>query len=159
MKLIFALCFSFLILGVSCKKDPVVETRSVLELLTNNSTKTWQVKDGFAKQGDVEVNLIASQNPCVTDNQIVLGSDFSYSFLEGASKCSPDDPDLILQATWQLAADESSITIDKFIFLGRTIDKPTFVLSSVTEATFSGTTTITVNSETFDVTVTFEQIK
>ncbi|WP_304235262.1 hypothetical protein [Jiulongibacter sediminis] len=150
----------FLLVLVACKKDPVDsgEQKPVIELLTNNSSKTWQVQDGVAKQGDLEVNLIASQNPCVTDNQITLYSNFSYEFKEGATKCNPNDPDTILTANWELAADESSITIDRFVFLGRSVDNPTFTLSDVTENTFSGTTTVTLNNETFEITVIFESV-
>ena len=151
---------AFFLLLLACKKDPVDsgEQTPVIELLTNNSSKTWQVKDGVAKQGELEVNLIASQNPCVTDNQITLYSDFSYEFKEGATKCNPDDPDTILKANWELAADESSITIDRFVFLGRSVDKPTFILSDVSENNFSGTTNVTLNNETFEITVIFEAV-
>lgn len=158
-KLIIAfLSVGFLV--TSCKKDDEVqvEQKARLELLTSNSSKSWKVKDGIAKQNGLEVNLIASQNPCVTDNIITLANDFTYDFLEGASKCNADDPDLILSASWSLTQDESTITIDKFIFLGRTVDNPAFTLSEVTETTFSGTTTLTLEGETFDVDVTFEAV-
>lgn len=151
---------AFIVVLTACKKDPVDsgEGKPTLELLTNNSSKTWQVQDGVAKQGDLEVNLIASQNPCVTDNQITLYSNFSYEFKEGATKCNPDDPDIILSANWELAADESSITIDRFVFLGRSVNNPTFILSDVSENTFSGTTTVSLNNETFEITVIFQSV-
>lgn len=148
------------LLAFSCKKKDGgdVTPKSTLELLTNGSSKTWMVKQGIAKQNDLEVNLIASQNPCITDNLIKLYSDFTYEFSEGATKCEPTDPDLILKANWSIASDESSISIDKFIFLGRSIDNPVFVLSDVSETNFSGKTTITIENETFDVQVTFESV-
>jgi hypothetical protein len=66
---------------------------------------------------------------------------------------------LILKAKWSLTADNKTITIDKFIFLNYTIDKPSFVLSEVTSSTFSGTTQITLNNQTFELVVVFEEVK
>lgn len=160
MKKIVIAFLSIAFLTTACKKDDEVEVeqKARIELLTNNSSKSWKVKDGIAKQNGLEVNLIASQSPCVTDNIITLDSDFTYDFLEGEIKCEPSDPDLILTANWSLSQDETTITIDKFIFLGRSVDNPAFVLSEVTETTFSGTTTLTFEGETFEVDVTFEVV-
>ncbi|WP_341225988.1 hypothetical protein [uncultured Arcticibacterium sp.] len=160
MKKVIIAFLSVSFLMTSCKKDEEVdvEQKARIELLTNNSSKSWKVKDGIAKQNGLEVNLLASQSPCVTDNIITLVSDFTYDFLEGDIKCEPSDPDLILSANWSLSQDESIITIDKFIFLGRTVDNPAFALSEVTETTFSGTTNLTFEGETFDVDVTFEVV-
>lgn len=161
MKKIVILFLGLFVAIASCKKDPVVsvEEKTNLELLTNGSSKSWKVKDGIAKQNGLEVNLIASQNPCITDNVLKLFSDFAYEFSEGASKCNAIDPDLILKASWSLSADSKTITIDKFIFLGRVVDKPAFVLSNITTTSFSGTTTLTVDNETFDLDIIFEEVK
>lgn len=161
MKKIAILIFSISLLISSCKKDPVdpIVEKTNLELLTSGTSKSWKVKDGIAKQNGLEVNLIASQNPCITDNIIKLYADFAYEFTEGASKCNANDPDLILKAKWSLSADSKTIIIDKFIFLGRTVDNPAFILSDVSETSFSGTTTLTVDNETFDLDVVFEEVK
>lgn len=144
---------------VSCKEDEVpVENRSNLELLTNNSSKTWVIKEGKASQGDAVLDIISTQNPCITDNQIVLFENFDYEFREGATKCEPSDPDLILKASWQLSDDQQTMSIDRFIFLGRTVDNPSFDISSVTEESFSGTSNITVSGQNFDIEVTFEVV-
>lgn len=143
----------------SCKKKTVEAKKSLEESLTGGSTKTWMVTDGIAKQQGLEVNLIESQNPCITDNLITFKNDFTYTFQEGATKCNPNDPDLILTANWEIPEDESYITIDKFIFLNRTISNPKFILDSYEENKFSGTTTLTLGGETFDVLVTFEAVQ
>lgn len=163
MKISLKIILSFLALATfvftSCKEDEVpVETRSNLELLTNNSSKTWVIKEGKAKQGDVSLDIITSQNPCITDNQIVLFQNFDYEFREGATKCEPSDPDIILTASWQLSEDQNTMSIERFIFLGRTVDNPSFEISSVTDETFSGTSNITVSGQNFDIEVTFESI-
>jgi len=145
----------------ACKKSPIDADagKTTLELLTNNSSKSWKIKEGIAKQNGLEVDLIASQNPCITDNVIVLFSDFGYEFKEGATKCDPNNPDLILKAKWSITPDNKTITIDKFIFLNYTVDNPAFILSEVTSFTFSGSTRITVDNQTFDLDVLFEEVK
>jgi hypothetical protein len=161
MKKIVSVFLVLIVAIAACKKDRVIpaEEKTNLELLTNSSSKSWKLKDGVAKQNGLEVNLIASQNGCITDNVIKLFSDFKYEFYEGAVKCNVNDPDLILKATWSLSADSKTITIDKFIFLGFVVDKPAFLLSNVTASSFAGTTTLTVNNETFDLNVVFEEVK
>lgn len=143
----------------SCKKKEVTAKKSLEESLTGGSSKTWIVTDGIATQQGLEVNLIESQNPCITDNLITFKSNFTYTFEEGSTKCNPNDPELILTANWEIPADESYITIDKFIFLNRTISNPKFILESYEENKFSGTTTLTIGGETFDVLVTFEAVQ
>jgi hypothetical protein len=157
--LIIPFLFLF-VLSTSCKKDPVVviEEKAPLELLTNNSSKSWRLKEGIVKQNGLEVNVIASQNPCITDNLIKLFSDFSYEFTEGATKCDPNNPDLILKAAWSLGAEGKSITIDKFIFLSYSVDNPVFNLSEITETTFTGTTNLTIQEENVDLDVVFEVV-
>ncbi|MFT6880719.1 MAG: hypothetical protein ACI8UX_000898 [Psychromonas sp.] len=147
-------------LVTSCKKEPevVIEEKTPLELFTNNSSKSWRLKEGIAKQNGLEVNIIASQNPCITDNLIKLYSDFSYEFTEGVTKCDPNNPDLILKAEWSLGSEGKSITIDKFIFLSYSVDNPTFYLSEITETTFTGTTNLTIQEENVDLDVVFEAV-
>jgi hypothetical protein len=161
MKKIVIAFFGLTLMFSACKKDPVDPDagKTTLELLTNSTSKSWKLKSGTAKQNGLEGDLITSQSPCITDNVIVLFSDFGYEFKEGASKCDPNNPDLILKAKWSLTADNKTITIDKFIFLNYTIDKPSFVLSEVTSSTFSGTTQITLNNQTFELVVVFEEVK
>jgi hypothetical protein len=150
--LLFAVVFA-------CKKKGEETTpKNTLELLTGGNAKTWRVKSGIGKQGDLEINLVASQGPCITDNLIKLYKDFTYEFTEGATKCHPSDPDLIVKANWTLASDNSSISIDRLIFLNRVIEKPVFTLTEVSETVFSGKTTVTVENQTIDLYVTFENV-
>lgn len=143
----------------SCKEDEVPEeTKSNLELLTNNSSKTWIIKEGKASQGAAVLDIINTQNPCITDNQIVLFQNFDYEFREGATKCESTDPELILKASWQLSEDQQTMSIDRFIFLGRTVDNPSFDLTAVTDETFSGTSNVTVSGQNFDLEVVFEVV-
>ncbi len=154
--LVFALVFGLL----ACKDksvDPVATT--TLEKLTGSGSKTWKLVEGVATKGSLEVNLIASQNPCLTDNLINLKSDFSYEFTEGATKCSPSDPDVIVSANWSISADEKQLSVSKFIFLNRTVDNPVFTITEITDQNFVGTTSVVLDGETYGMTVKFEVVK
>lgn len=159
MKKYFAL-ITILLAAVACKKskDDVTPDKSTLEKLTNGSSKVWTVKEGKVIQNGIEIDLIASQNPCVTDNEITLYTNFDYEFQEGKSKCNANDPQLILKAKWQLNADEQSMSIDRFIFLGRSVNNPTFTLENVSDTEFSGSTNLTIDNQNFDVKVTFKTV-
>ncbi len=149
-------------LAFACKDktvDPVELT--TLELLTGTTgSKTWKLSDGTAKKGNLEVNLISTQNPCVTDNLVKLYQDFTYEFLEGSTKCNPStDPDLIVKSNWSLSSDQKQITVSKFIFLNRTVDNPVFQISELTETSFSGSTTVVLDGESYSMTVKFASVK
>lgn len=151
--------FLLAIIAVSCKEDEVPEAKkSNLEYLTAGTSKSWKLKDGTAKQGNITINLIDAQSSCVTDNEIELFSDFVYEFKEGASKCQTSDPDLIVKARWELSEEANTITIDRFIFLGRTVEKPVFEITDINDDTFSGKSNITVSGENADIEVVFEKV-
>lgn len=141
---------------LACKKE--VEPKSTLELLTGSTSKTWKVREGKARQGEVSVNLLDSQNPCITDNVILLFQDFNYEFREGATKCSASDPDLILKASWQLNEAEGTMSIDRFRFLDFTIESPIFELRDIKEDSFSGTTPIQISGQNLELDITFELV-
>lgn len=154
-----SLILAFAVLVLSCKEDEVpLETKTNLEYLTGGSSKTWKLKDGTAKQGAISLNLIDAQSSCVTDNEIVLFNDFVYEFTEGPSKCASEDPQLIIKAQWELTEDQESITIDRFIFLGRSVDKPVFKITEINDDMFSGTSNVTVSGENADIEVVFERV-
>jgi hypothetical protein len=158
MKIKF-LVFIVVLFAFACKKDPVEVTKSNLEYLTGTSSKKWKLKNGTAKQGNVTLNLIDAQSSCVTDNELELFSNFQYQFTEGATKCAPQDPQVIINAQWQLSEDQKFITIDRFIFLGRTVDKPIFEITQIGEDTFAGKSNITVSEQNADIDVIFEVVK
>jgi hypothetical protein len=152
------LALIFIVAVTSCKKDPVEVTKTNLEYLTGISSKKWKLKDGTAKQGNITLNLIDAQSSCIIDNEIELFSDFQYEFTEGATKCAQSDPQVILKARWTLSEDEKFITIDRFIFLGRSVDKPVFEITQIDDNTFSGKSNITVSEQNADIEVIFEQV-
>ncbi|UBM58432.1 hypothetical protein LAG90_16640 [Marinilongibacter aquaticus] len=146
-----------LLLGFSCKEKSA-EPKSNLELLTDGLSASYVVSEITANQGGVSIDLLATENPCITDNLLILNSDFSYALAEGDTKCDPNDPDTILSSSWSLSADEKSITIDKLIFLGRTLTAPVFQIESINSKGFSGKTNVTYQGNDYEVLVGFSKI-
>lgn len=158
MKIQFLALILTILLG-ACKDEPVKATKSNLEYLTGLSSKKWKLKDGVARQGNISLNLIEAQSSCITDNEIELFSDFRYEFTEGPTKCATQDPQVILSARWALTEEDKFITIDRFIFLGRSIDRPVFEITEINDDTFSGKSNITVSGENADIEVIFERVQ
>lgn len=119
------------VLASSCKKKE--DPKPVLEYLTGTTSKTWKVNKVVVKQGTAEVDLLSGQKACDTDNLLVLFTDKSYEFREGATKCDAGNPDLILKSSWVLNETEKSINISKFVFLGRTIENAKLVITDIND--------------------------
>lgn len=143
---------------ISCKKEETV--KSTIELLTNASEKTWKLKDATIKLSqDTKLSIIGSRPLCETDNLLILKSNLTYDFTEGATKCRTTDPDFIIRGLeWSLSADEKSMLVDKFIFLNFEIKNAIFNLTSVTESSFKGTTEVEYNGTDYVGDVEFEVV-
>lgn len=145
------------VLASSCKKKE--DPKPVLEYLTGTTSKTWKVNKVVVKQGTAEVDLLSGQKACDTDNLLVLFTDKSYEFREGATKCDAGNPDLILKSTWVLNESDKSINISKFVFLGRTIENAKLVITDINDNSFTGTTDIQFNGTTYSGVITFAVVK
>ncbi|NBA87822.1 hypothetical protein GVN16_18780 [Emticicia sp. CRIBPO] len=145
------------VLASSCKKKE--DPKPVLEYLTGTTSKTWKVNKVVVKQGTAEVDLLSGQKACDTDNLLVLFTDKSYEFREGATKCDAGNPDLILKSSWVLNETEKSINISKFVFLGRTIENAKLVITDINDNSFTGTTDIQFNGTTYSGVITFAVVK
>jgi hypothetical protein len=158
---IIALFLTVFVFACNKKKDDVAAAKTVAEYLTGpTNAKKWKVTDGTIKQGEISLNLIANQPPCITDNILILNSNKTYELIEGATKCDPSkDPDLILKANWTLIEDPKSITIDKLIFLNYVLDKPKFVISEINDDVFKGQADIVLNGRNLIANVTFTAVK
>jgi hypothetical protein len=155
---------SLLLLGVlllfSCKKDSdVTVEKTTLEYLTGISSKKWVVSEGIVLFEGAQVNLIANQPTCITDNILVLNTDKTYQLNEGALKCDPSkDPDVIIKSKWSLTEEPKTITIDKFIFLSYVLENSKFLITSIDENKFVGETEVTLQGKIYKANLTFSRV-
>lgn len=140
----------------SCKKDEVVP-KTTLELLTNNSSKSWKLSDGLIKlSGDSQLSIIGSRPTCETDNLLVLKSDQTYDVTEGATKCNVSDPNnIITAANWNITADGKVLTVDRFVFLNFEIKNAKFNIIEIGDKAFSGETDVEFQGQKYTGVVKF----
>lgn len=157
-KSILAILLSISILACEKTNSNVEPTNITLNYLTGNSSKKWQISEGIISKGEITLNLIANQPPCITDNILVLYNSENYELLEGATKCDPSkDPDLILKSNFTY--NDKTFSIDKLLFLGYVFDKPKFTITEISETKFKGKADIILKGEAFVANLTFKNIK
>lgn len=68
-------------------------------LLTNLTAK---LPLDYDNDGDGETEIYAEMPPCEQDNMFSFISDTLYQAKEGATKCNPNDPDVLQTETWSI---------------------------------------------------------
>ena len=103
--------------AMSCSEDPQVTPATYSLLLTGEQSKTWiQVAQTYTladeRFGDPEIDLFEGSPPCAKDDLYrFIRETKSLEITEGASKCDPDDPDLIATTNWDIVNATTSIFI------------------------------------------------
>lgn len=120
----------------SCSKDEK-ETVSKAQLIARN----WKQIDLLASQAGLPPVSIFDTffEPCNKDDIWQFKSDGTYIVVEGATKCSPTDPDTVSSGTWQLTDGETKIIIDDASEPAQTLNIVELTASSLK---LSGTETI-----------------
>ena len=157
LKLVF-FCFAIFTYS-ACKKsstdNPTPKTKT--EYLTSGSSKTWKISSAKFKNADnIEGDLLLFKQDCIKDNVIIFKSTKAYEIQEGKTKCNATDPTIMLTSTWSFANSETTLVLDKFSILGRSIDKPEFKITTLDDKVFEGTTIIVVSGITYTLTLKLE---
>ncbi|MCU0324549.1 MAG: hypothetical protein MUF45_04770 [Spirosomaceae bacterium] len=156
MKIKQILVLTFIVaLGLSCKDKEEVSAKTKLELLTGTNSKKWKVSSAIAKSGTLELNLTATQPTCRVDNTLILFANKTYELREGTTKCASNDPDLLVKASWNISADETTLTIDKLILLGVEFNQAVIKITELTENSLKGETNITFNGQQYTLVASF----
>jgi len=156
-KILILLAFSVTAL-FSCK-DKAVETRTKTELMAGTSSKSWKITKGEASNGGLKIDVLATQQACVTDNVLTFNSSGTYDIKEGATKCNASDPELMLTANWTFMENETKFKIDRIVFMGFEMKDTVFEIVELTDNIFTGKTSISLNGDTFQLIATFQAVK
>jgi hypothetical protein len=94
---------------ISCKKT---SEKSKTELLTQAGWKQTggEMKAGAAGTWQADPNF-TSMTACEKDNITVFKTDNTFEANEGATKCSPSDPQVIYTGVWAFQNNETTITV------------------------------------------------
>lgn len=157
MKKIAILFIAILTLG--CNEDEPIP-KSNLELLTDNSQKSWKLSEGFIiLQASSRLSILGSRPTCETDNLLLLRSDNTYDLTEGATKCNLNDPnEIVSNANWNISNDGKTLSVDRFVFTEFEINNAVFNITEISDQTFSGETQVEFRGSTYTGTVKFEAL-
>ncbi|SRR6266496_117085 len=96
------------ILLPACKKGN--DDNSKIQLLTSQE---WRIIKSESKvNSDPFTDHYPSLPPCTQDDRYKFNTNNTYVLSEGASKCNPTDPDIIVTGTWHFTQSETKIQID-----------------------------------------------
>ncbi len=117
----------------ACKKKN--NQKSKTELLTQ---KVWVVSKYELKTNNGPwVDEFPNWEACSKDDQFIFKTNNTLEVNEGATKCSPTDPQIIETIAWAFTDNETRITINGSALIDL-LDENTFIIS-ITE-TFNGNT-------------------
>lgn len=91
---------------VSCKKNDPEKSRT--ELLTQAGWKIVKDETRTGASGPW-VDITSSYAACEKDDVLAFRTNLSFEFNEGATKCSPSDPQIITTGTWVFTTNETKI--------------------------------------------------
>ena len=113
----------------SCKKS---DPKSRTELITQSG---WKIVKSESKTGTGPwVDNTSGYAPCDKDNVLGFSTNGNFEFNEGATKCSPLDPQIIQSGTWVFTNGETKISVTSGGFTDMAdidqLDEGTLVISS-----------------------------
>jgi hypothetical protein len=157
-KLFLAFFIITLSIGInSCKKDSTDETTTPptkTELLTASSWKitAQTISPAIDTLGSLKTDLYAITEACSQDDLYNFNASGTYSFEEGATKCSPTADQIWDSGTWAFNGDETQITTLSSEVGSTTV---TFNLIELTATKIKTTESLVKNSVTYTITTTF----
>lgn len=95
----------------ACKKGSSSSTPATTNLLVNTWLQTANKKYSTAVPNPVPEDLFTSQPDCYKDNLLVLQANNTWEINEGASKCSPSDPQVRETGTYTSNGSGTSLTL------------------------------------------------
>ncbi|WP_259016514.1 hypothetical protein [Emticicia fluvialis] len=158
-KIVFVLVLGMLAIW-SCKDKKETVLKSRTELMAGASSKSWKITKAEASiTTDAKIDLVSTQQACITDNLLVFAVNGTYELREGASKCNAADPDLILSSNWSFTDNETKFKIDRIVFLGVELKDTVFEIVDLSENVFTGKTNIDYKGTKYQLVATFQAVK
>lgn len=121
--------------GCTEKNDPKPAVYS--QLLTGETSKSWKLTSVLILEKGKEVQSIsASEFTCQGDDLYVFYADGENKFqvIEGASKCTTADPDIVVENTWSLVNSNATVSFIIPILYGSPLP---FIIKSLTATQLS----------------------
>lgn len=113
----FVLIGLFLVLITACTEKNEITPFEYPKIFTGETSKSWKIRNvQLVRSG--KGTLTFTLNNCILDDIYTFSydSERSYKVTDGASKCSPDDPDVLVESSWSFANATSTLTIEMPLF-------------------------------------------
>lgn len=107
------------VICIGCKKDNNAVAKSKTQLLTEKTWKLVKLEQRINTADPWSDITAANYMPCELDDIFTFTSAGVFTETEGATKCSPSDPDLVDSGNWSFQSNE---TILRFAGGGSTED-------------------------------------
>jgi len=146
----------FLTFAISCSEEIVPTPYTYTQVFSGKNSKTWIFKSIILwEEGKADINFTLSN--CVKDDRYVFyaNSEKTYEVTNGPSKCSPDEPDVIVSDAWSFINAGATLTITlpflaefNLPYIVREIDKNDMLLEIFLD--FEGTQSYRIAFEAID---------
>jgi hypothetical protein len=122
----YLILLSFVLLA-ACKKEEAVPIKDGITLLTQSP---WKLIGEYQRHNNLPFygSNILFPLPCEADNEYTFTKAGVYQLREGASKCSPSAPDVLVSANWIFIQPDKEMLIDNDYFSVQQLDDEQLVL-------------------------------
>jgi len=112
LKIFGFMTLALVITLVSCKKDEDDQPSTQDYLTAGNWKTTAMTIDPAVEIGGTEfTDFYAMMPACTKDDLVRFNTDGTITEDEGETKCEPDDPQTTTDGTWELSADNTTLTL------------------------------------------------
>jgi hypothetical protein len=119
----FVLLLLMLSFFISCRKNKASRTDLLVE-------KTWRfIKSEEKLNSGTYVDSFAGLPDCEKDNLLDFMLNYTYKHTEGATKCSPGDPDVIAAGIWDLEQGDTHLVIGTDDYMIEQLNENILVIS------------------------------
>lgn len=118
----------------ACTEEVEPKPQTYSQLLTGTTSKSWRLTSIQLIEANAQPVSYNLPNNCIYDDIYIFyaDKDRKYEVQEGASKCSPEDPDTYIEDTWSIVSATATINF-YFPILGA----DSYTLKSLTEDTLT----------------------
>jgi hypothetical protein len=118
----------------SCKKEDEVKTATDYLTQGNWMITAATIDPDIEMDDGLVTNVYPYLDPCQRDNLMKFNTNGTVAQDEGATKCDPDDPQIIDEGNWAFSNNNKTLTIlfpdeDPLVAEVKTLNESTFVMS------------------------------
>jgi hypothetical protein len=102
----------FMLIAAACTEQPEIIPYDYTQVFTGESRKGWSIRS-FQYTEEGKATQTGQLEECLSDDIYIFyaNEERRAEVLEGSSKCSPEDPDLIAEGSWSFVNTNATLTM------------------------------------------------